>query len=126
MNLRLIFRNETSRDDAVYIITATTQNGVITVAGEWGKWNAFRKAGKLQWKVYYTSTSETRVRGMVRQMQQLKRYQRAYIPQPHRRPTSDNHTAACTGQTASAGRFTGILCWNSNTRRGARILSNVE
>ncbi len=88
MNLRLIFRNETSRDDAVYIITAITQNGVVTVAGEWGKWDTFRKAGKLQRKVYYSGTSETRARGLVRQMQ-LKRYQRDYIYQPALSRTDD-------------------------------------
>jgi len=82
MNLRLVFRNQTSRDDAVYVITATTSNGVHTVAGEWGKWDTFRTGGKLQRKVYYSGTSEGAARRQVREMQS-KRRQRNYDYQPY-------------------------------------------
>lgn len=82
MDVRLVFRNQTNRDDAVYVITATTQaDGVITVAGEWGKWESFRKGSQLQRKMYYSGTSEIRARNQVREMR-LRRYERGYDYQP--------------------------------------------
>ena len=82
MDVRLVFRNTTNRDDAVYVITAITQeDGFIAVAGEWGRWESFRNGGKLQQKVYYSGTSEVRARNQVREMQR-RRYERGYDYQP--------------------------------------------
>lgn len=68
MHARLVYRNQTNREDAVYIITASTTNGVHTVAGEWGKWDTFRKGGKLQRKVYFTGVDKAQVSAVVYQM----------------------------------------------------------
>ncbi|MBN2003768.1 MAG: hypothetical protein JXA21_10460 [Anaerolineae bacterium] len=98
MDVRLVFRNTSNRDDAAYVITATTRaDGVITVAGAWGRWETFRQGGKLQRKVYYTGAAEIRARNEVRAMQR-KRYERGYVYQPDlstaEQPTAPQWTAS--------------------------------
>jgi len=54
MEGRIVLRNNTTHQDAVYVILVKETGGVYTVAGQWGKWDQFIKAGKLGEKVYYS------------------------------------------------------------------------
>jgi len=53
-----VMRNNTNRDDAVYVVTATLNDGVYTITGSWGKWDTFLTGGKLGNKVYYSGVFE--------------------------------------------------------------------
>lgn len=51
---QVVLRNNTTHDDAVYLIVVTENAGNYTLTGCWGKWDTFIKSGKLGSKVYYS------------------------------------------------------------------------
>ena len=54
---RKVLRNNTIRDDAVYVVTGQVENGIYTVTGMWGRWQSFERDKKLQSKVYFTGNN---------------------------------------------------------------------
>lgn len=57
---RRVLRNNTTRDDAVYIVSCELgTDGNYEVAGLWGRWETFRNGGHLQNKSYYYGKHES-------------------------------------------------------------------
>jgi len=54
-----VYRNNTTRKDAAYVVRATLDGTEYKVVGFWGKWIDFSATNyqSLQFKIYYTGTS---------------------------------------------------------------------
>lgn len=64
---RRVLRNNTTRDDAVYIVECTVDShGIYDVIGRWGRWETFCRTGNLQSKNYYHGKYESNALGHVR------------------------------------------------------------
>ncbi len=69
-----VYRNNTTRKDAAYVVRATLDGTEYKVVGFWGKWIDFSATNyqSLQFKIYYTGTSLSAARTQTSEMMQTR------------------------------------------------------